>query len=107
MSPRNTGSGCRTDANHTAVVQALMKIPGCMVQTLAAVGCGCPDLMILHRGRITLAEVKDGTKPPSGRELTDHEKAWHKRAKVCGCQVEIWESAEQAVLSVIGQEAQK
>ena len=107
MSPRNTGSGCRTDANHTAVVQALMKLPGCMVQTLAAVGCGCPDLLVGYHGTWRLAEVKDGAKSPSARDLTDAEKAWHRRAKACGCQVEIWESAEQAVCAVIGAEAQK
>jgi hypothetical protein len=84
-----------------------MKIPGCIVQTLAAVGCGCPDLLVGYHGKWILAEVKDGTKPLSGRALTDHEKAWHKRAKACGGHVEIWESAEQAVCAVIGQEAQK
>ena len=34
----------RTDENHTAIVQALLDA-GCSVQSLAAVGCGCPDLL--------------------------------------------------------------
>jgi hypothetical protein len=77
-----------------------------MVQTLAAVGCGCPDLLVGYRGKWWLAEVKDGEKPPSARELTDAEKRWQRRAKECGCPVELWESARAAVCAIL-QEAQK
>ena len=71
----------KTDANQTAIVRAL-EAAGCEVQSLAGVGFGCPDLMVAtgdldHPWKIL--EVKDGSKPPSQRKLTDDEIKWHKR----------------------------
>lgn len=59
----------RVDANHAAIVAALRRI-GCEVLDLSAVGAGCPDLLVLHRGKLQLIEVKDGAKRPSARRLT-------------------------------------
>ena len=48
----------RTDANQHAVVDALLGA-GCSVQTLAAVGAGCPDLLVASpSGVMFLIEVK-------------------------------------------------
>jgi hypothetical protein len=66
----------RTDGNHTEVVGALKNI-GASVQSLAALGDGCPDLLVGYRGRNFLIEVKDGAKSPSARKLTDDQEIWH------------------------------
>lgn len=66
----------RTDRNHTEIVDALRKA-GCSVQSLAAVGKGCPDLLVARNGQLWLMEVKDGSKPPSARELTWDQILWH------------------------------
>lgn len=66
----------RTDANQTAIVQALRDM-GCTVQSLAAIGNGCPDLLVGYKRATMLLEVKDGTKPPSARRLTEDQIRWH------------------------------
>lgn len=66
----------RVDANHAAIVDALRRA-GCSVQSLAAVGGGCPDLLIGFRGRNLLLECKDGEKRPSARGLNDAQMKWH------------------------------
>lgn len=48
----------KVDANQTAIVSAL-RACGAQVLSLAAVGKGCPDLLILFRGRYRLFEVKN------------------------------------------------
>ena len=66
----------RTDANQTAIVKALRQI-GCTVQSLAAVGEGVPDLLVGAYGQTLLMEIKDGSKPPSRRQLTEDQLVWH------------------------------
>lgn len=48
----------KVDANQAAIVGAL-RACGAQVLSLAAIGKGCPDLLILHRGRYQLLEVKN------------------------------------------------
>lgn len=67
----------KVDANHESVVQAL-RSAGCSVQSLAALGNGCPDLLVGYKGMTLLFEVKDGTKPPSKRRLTPDQAEWIK-----------------------------
>ena len=62
----------RTDANHTAVVDALRSI-GASVRSTASIGDGFPDLAVGFRGMNFLLEIKDGSKSPSRRTLTDEE----------------------------------
>lgn len=83
----------KTDANHTEVVKAL-RAAGCSVISLAPLGCGIPDLAVGYRGRNWLLEVKDGSKPPSARKLTDDEAAFMAAWKG---QYAVVESAEQAI----------
>lgn len=59
----------RTDANQEQVVSAL-RAAGARVLSLAPVGAGVPDLLVGHRGRLLLLEVKDGAKSPSRRRKT-------------------------------------
>jgi len=55
-----------------------MRAIGATVQTLAAVGDGCPDLLVGWMGRNLLLEVKDGSKPPSQQRLNDRQLRWHR-----------------------------
>lgn len=70
----------RTDETHNRIADAL-RSQGALVQSLHGVGSGCPDLLVLWMGRLLLMEVKDGSKPPSGQQLTEEEAKWHERWK--------------------------
>lgn len=64
----------KVDDNQNEIVDALRKA-GCAVLSLAAVGKGCPDLLVQRAGiYLYLLEVKDGSKPPSARRLTPDQK---------------------------------
>lgn len=86
----------KVDANHAEVVKALRQI-GCSVASLASVGAGVPDLAVGYRGVNFLLEVKDGSKVPSARKLTDDEAAF--MAAWRG-QYAVVTSAEQAIAVV-------
>ena len=65
----------RTDANHAEIRDALRKA-GYPVLDLSGCGMGIPDLSVLvdaNRKISIFLEVKDGSKPPSARKLTDAE----------------------------------
>ena len=66
----------KVDANQAEIVDALRRA-GCTVQSLAAIGKGCPDLLVGYMDVNFLLEVKDGAKPPSARKLTDDQDNWH------------------------------
>lgn len=66
----------RVDANQEEIIRALRQ-SGATVQPLHMVGDGCPDLAVGLRGLNFFLEVKDGAKPPSARQLTRDERAWH------------------------------
>ena len=88
----------KVDDNQRDIVNALRSI-GCSVISLAAVGNGCPDLLVGFRGNNFLLEVKDGNKSPSRRKLTpDQQKffaTWQGYRSVV-------KSAEEAVQEVVG-----
>jgi hypothetical protein len=83
----------KIDRNQVEIVRALRKI-GASVQSLADIGQGCPDLLVGHRGRNFVLEVKDGLAVPSKRKLTPDEMVWH--SQWCG-NVFIVSSAEEAL----------
>lgn len=66
----------RTDANQAEIVDVLRRA-GRSVSVTAGVGRGFPDLVVGHRGKTFLLEVKDGAQPPSKQRLTEDEKLWH------------------------------
>lgn len=87
----------RVDDNHGAIVAALRRV-GASVTSTAGVGNGFVDLVVGYRKRNYLLEVKDGSKAPSQRKLTDDEEEWHAAWRGDAFVVE---SVEQA-LRVIG-----
>jgi hypothetical protein len=74
----------RTDSNQREIVDALRKC-GASVFILSNVGKGCPDLLIGMNGKNFLAEIKDGSKPPSGQKLTEREQVFFNswKGQVC------------------------
>lgn len=60
----------KVDDNHKEIVSAYRSV-GASVLDLSSVGQGCPDLLVGFRGVNYLVEIKDGSKPPSRRKLTD------------------------------------
>jgi hypothetical protein len=63
----------KVDSNQASLVKQMRKIPGLSVLHIHTVGKGCPDLALGWNGRTILAEVKDPSKPPSQRRLTEDE----------------------------------
>jgi hypothetical protein len=88
----------RVDDNQHEIVDALRSV-GATVQSLAAVGCGVPDLLVGFRGETYLMEVKNSALPPSARRLTPAESAWHERWR--GRPVVIIKDIDEA-LAVLG-----
>lgn len=89
----------KVDANQSAVVKALRQL-GYSVESLAAVGNGVPDLLVGRNGRTFLLEVKDGSKPPSARALTEHQVQWHQRWK--GTPVVVVTGVNEAIAALAG-----
>lgn len=86
----------RVDSNQGKIVAALRAV-GATVQSLAAVGKGCPDLLVGINGRNFVMEVKDGDKPPSRQALTADEAIWHDNWKG---KVAIVTNVEQALAAI-------
>lgn len=82
----------RVDGNQSAIVGALIAC-GALVQSLARMGQGVPDLLVAFRGRVLLIEVKNGAKSPSRRRLTKAQVDWH----ALGWPVVVVETVEGAV----------
>ena len=59
----------KVDGNHSVIVDALRTV-GFSVRSTAAIGQGFPDVVCGYGGRTFLVEIKDGSKPPSARNLT-------------------------------------
>lgn len=62
----------RKDDNHKEIVKALVDAHVSVLDT-SQLGNGAPDIVIGFRGQSILIEIKDGSKPPSKRKLTDDE----------------------------------
>lgn len=83
----------RADANQAAVTKALRKV-GAAVTPIHVVGKGVADLLVSFRNTWYVLELKDGTKPPSARVLTEDERYWIQEQKA---HVAIINSPEEAV----------
>lgn len=86
----------KVDANQKVIVSAL-RDAGVSVYPTHMVGRGFPDLVCGYRGVNYLLEVKDGTKPPSARQLTPDEQEFVDRWRGAVIVVEDIDSALNAV----------
>ena len=73
---RHMRRAAKVDANHPAIVEALLSVSGLTVHSLAGVAFGCPDLLVGADGQTFLVEVKNGNNPPSHRTLTPEQRKW-------------------------------
>lgn len=92
-----------TDSNQKAIVEALRK-RGHLVQSLASVGGGVPDLLVAKRGgrQLVLLEVKVARNQRGDLEaLTPAESAFH--AVWADAPVYVVGSVEAAIAAVEGQ----
>jgi hypothetical protein len=64
----------RRDSNEQDIIKA-MREAGAYVKQINDEGLF--DLLVSYRGETLLVEVKDGSKPPSARRLTDAEAKFH------------------------------
>lgn len=94
----------RTDANQTAIVSALREI-GCSVLPISEIGDGAPDLVAWrHVVGYALLEVKDGSKQPAERRLSDDEVAFHKAWRG---PIFVVDSVDDAIRVMTGQRAHR
>ena len=65
----------KVDANQAEVVDYLRSV-GWVVFVTSGLGGGYPDLHVSREGFAALVEIKDGSKPPSARQLTKAERGF-------------------------------
>jgi len=83
----------RIDANQNTIVDALRQC-GATVRIISQ-GGGIPDLLVGYNGYTILMELKDGSKPPSARSLTDDEQKFFEEWR--GGMLAIVNSVEEAL----------
>lgn len=93
----------KVDANH-AYLLGVWRWLGAYVIDCSHVGSGFPDALIGWRGQWLLAEIKDGSKPPSRRTLTADQRVLHADVLRVGCKVHVIENEAQA-LALLGAKA--
>lgn len=78
----------RKDANHAGLVRDLVAF-GCEVMDVSGCPCGA-DLVVWSRAvGWRVIEVKDGSKPPSARRLTEVEQARADSCRARGAQYDV------------------
>jgi Holliday junction resolvase len=86
-------TAARRDDGENEIVKALRQA-GAVVRVVTQ-GDGIPDLLVGYNGFTILMEVKDGTKPPSKRKLTEAEEKFF--AEWDGGMLVIVNSVEEAL----------
>ena len=85
----------KKDANHAEIKLALV---AAMLDPIDAADYGFPcDFIVPYLGRIYMLEVKDGSKPPSGKRLTKEEEDLSNTLRKNGCKLYVVESTEEAL----------
>ena len=75
-----SGQRAKVDANHPEIVKELRKHHGITVKSVAQIKGFC-DIIVGYKGKNYLYEIKDPSKPPSARKLTEKEKTFHNEWK--------------------------
>jgi hypothetical protein len=88
------------DSNHRRAVAALNAIPQTSAVSIAGVGRKCLDILVGHRGATFLLEMKDGTKRPSARRLTEGEQEFRREWQ--GGPAHVVGSVDAAIREVTG-----
>lgn len=89
----------RTDTNQSDIVSTLRAVGADWISTSGDPGIGF-DGIVLFRGRIFIAEVKDETKPPSARRLTENEEKRKAQCEAHGVPYLIFLNPDQALEAI-------
>lgn len=84
----------RTDATEAAIVAAVRGCHATWIKMHPPTGC---DGIVIWRGRTAFVEVKDGSKPPSARKLTDNEQSLRATVELAGGDYLVWLSVDDAL----------
>lgn len=87
----------RVDSNQKSLFSLWRKL-GATVQDLSKVGKGCPDCIVGFRDVNYLVEIKDGSRYPSERRLTEDEFKWHRHWAGQVCVIENTDQARELLL---------
>lgn len=85
----------KTDVNQAIIVRAFRRL-GCHV-ILTHQLKNAFDCLVFHKGNIYPVEIKDGTKPPSARKLTEGEQKCKEAIEATGCQYHVITNVEDAI----------
>jgi len=88
----------RTDANQTEIVNALRELGATVLITSQLKNAF--DILVGYKGKLYIAEIKDGTKPKSQRQLTEGEQKCKEFFERVGVTYYIIESVEQALTMI-------
>lgn len=91
--------GNRIDANQKDIVDALKRVGALWIPTSGDTSIGF-DGIVAFRGRVYLAEIKDGSKPASARKLTDREQERLTQLKMKSVRLHIWTTATEALMAI-------
>lgn len=83
----------KVDLAQAGIVKALRGM-GAVVQSLAMVGQGVPDILCAYSGKTYLAEIKTGNAKLNEREQRWHD-VWNKQGRVY-----VWRTPEEAIRDV-------
>lgn len=88
-------TAARVDANQAEIVAVLRKLGAVVILTSQLKNAF--DFIVCYRGQTYLCEVKDGTKPPSARKLTEGEMKCKEAVESVGVKYHVIESVTQAL----------
>lgn len=85
----------RTDENQSEIVYALRKIGATVLITSNIKNAF--DVLVGYRGKLYIVEIKDGSKPPSQKRLTEGELKCKESFERVGVSYNVVESVEEAI----------
>lgn len=88
----------RKDANHNEITRTLLQVGAELLETYQLPGA--LDVFVAYRQKWTLLEIKDGTKPPSARKLTEDEAATVARIARTGAPVHVVTTPDEALKAI-------
>lgn len=92
-------TAARVDANQKEIVKGLRGMGAAVLVTSQLKNAF--DILVGFRGKLYIMEIKDGTRPPSGRKLTPGEESTSEMFKRVGIKYHIIKDVDEA-LKVIG-----
>ena len=88
----------RKDANHNEITRTLVQVGAELLETYQLPAA--LDVFVAYRGVWTLLEIKDGSKPPSARKLTEDEAATVARIARTGAPVHVVTTPDEALKAI-------